>query len=313
MEHFLNMLDAQLVLFVYIGVGAYCKKKGIIEDEVKRKITGLILKITMPCMIFSSFNRPLSLEIMKKTGLAVFIATVIAFLSYFLGLFIYNRFPSEKKSILQYCTMVNNSGFLGLPLVSSVFGEEGLLYASFFILPNRVMMWTAGLSIFTNSGSKGGGSRQEKLRNFRDNILLNPCIVTVYLGLLRRICNILLPEFLDTAVSKIGAMTSPLSMMIIGTMLVGVKLSDLFDSAALYQSFIRLLLLPLIALLGMKLLRFEPVLTGSSLILTGMPAGSTSVLLATRYGADDRFASRLVISSTILSLITAPLLMFLIE
>lgn len=305
------MLDAQLMLFVYIAAGVYCKKKGIIDEEIKKKITTLILRITLPCMIFSSFNRAISPEIIRKTGLTVLVAAAIALISYLLGLFIYNRFPREKKGILRYCTMVNNSGFLGLPLVYSVFGEEGLLYASFFILPNRVMMWTAGLSIFTGS-DKGKEKPGERWASIRDKVLLNPCMVAVYLGLLRRALDAPLPAFIDNAVSRIGAMTSPLSMMIIGSMLEGARISELFDSAVLYQSLVRLILLPLLALLGMRLLGFDRLLTGTALILTGMPAGSTSVLLATRYGGDDSFASRLVISSTILSLITAPLLMLLI-
>ncbi|MDO4620879.1 MAG: AEC family transporter [Lachnospiraceae bacterium] len=331
MEQFLGMLNAQLVLFVYIAVGMLCKKLGIIDEIAKKKMTDFILKITLPCMIFNSFNQTLTPEILRKTGLALLVSTCIAVMSYVIGKFAYNRFPEEQKHIMQYCTLVNNSGFLGLPLVSAVFGTEGLLYASIFILPNRVMMWTAGLSIFTESEAKRkraanqGGSAsaldpaEEKLRqkkehrkNLIHNVVLNPALVAVYLGLIRRLFDLPFPAFMDSAISKIGAITSPLSMMIIGGMLIGVRLRDLFDFAALYQSLFRLILLPVIALAIMRLLHFDPVLTGTSLILTGMPAGSTSVLLATQYGGDERFASKLVISSTLLSLITAPLLMLLI-
>lgn len=298
------MLNAQLVLFVYIAVGFYLGKKQIFDEQTKKKLTSYILKIALPCMIFNSFNDELTVETLKKTGMAFLVALIIALVSFILGKFIYNRFPKEQKGILQYCTMVNNSGFLGLPLVEAVYGDLGLMYASIAILPNRIMMWTAGISVFTSENSG--------LKTQLKNVLLNPGIVAVYLGVARRLLNVPLPAFLDTAIGKIGATTSPLSMMIIGTMLVGVNLRQLFNGAALYQSFVRLIALPLLALLCMRLLHFDPTLTGTTLILTGMPAGSTSVLLATQYGGDEVFASKLVVSSTLLSLITAPLLMLLL-
>ena len=101
-------------------------------------------------------------------------------------------------------------------------------------------------------------------------------------------------------------------MMIIGTMLVGISWKALFEPSIFYLTFIRLIFLPLIALVLMRIMRFDPLLTGVSLILTGMPAGSTSALLAAKYGADEDYASRCIITTTIISLITIPLLMLLI-
>ncbi|MCI9592780.1 MAG: AEC family transporter [Lachnospiraceae bacterium] len=302
MEGFQNMVNAQLILLIYLGVGMYCKKTGIIDDLTKKKMVDLILKIALPCMIFNSFNKPLTPDVLKKTALAFIVAFCIAVLSYLLGKILYNRYPLERKSILQYCTLVNNSGFLGMPMVSAVYGADGLLYASIFIIPNRIMMWTAGLSLFTVSDFKS------KCKN----ILLNPCIITVFLGLARRILNLPFPEFLDKAIANIGAVTSPLSMMVIGTMLVGVSWKALFEPSIFYLTAVRLILLPLVALGFMRLLNFDPLLTGVSLILTGMPAGSTSALLAAKYGADEDYASRCIITTTLISLITVPLLMLFI-
>lgn len=302
MEAFQNMVNAQLILLIYLGVGMYCRKKDIIDNAAKKKLIDLILKITLPCMIFNSFNKPLTPDILKKTALAFIVAFCIAILSYLLGKVLYNRYPLERKSILQYCTLVNNSGFLGMPMVSAVYGADGLLYASIFIIPNRIMMWTAGLSLFTVSDFKS------KCKN----ILLNPCIITVFLGLARRILNIPFPEFLDKAVANIGAVTSPLSMMVIGTMLVGISWKTLFEPSIFYLAAVRLMILPLIALVLMNALHFDPMLTGVSLILTGMPAGSTSALLAAKYGADEDYASWCIITTTLISLITTPILMLFI-
>lgn len=302
MEGFRNMVNAQLILLIYLAVGAYCYKRHLIDPHTKQKLVDFILKITLPCMIFNSFNKPLTPEVLQKTALVFLVSFCIAILSYLSGKVLYNHYPSEKKSILQYCTLVNNSGFLGMPMVSSVYGADGLLYASIFIIPNRIMMWTAGLSLFTVSDFK------TKCKN----IFLNPCIIAVFLGLARRIFNLPFPQFLDKAISNIGAITSPLSMIIIGTMLVGISFKTLLEPSILYLTFVRLIGLPLMALVLMKLLHFDPLLTGVSLILTGMPAGSTSALLAAKYGADEDYASRCIITTTLISLVTIPILMLFI-
>lgn len=296
------MLNSQLILFCYMAAGIYAKKKNIIDDNIKNRLIDIVLEITLPCMIFHSFNKPLTMDIIQKTAMVFFVSISVAMISYILGKLIYRRYPHEKKIILQYATLVNNAGFLGMPLVANVFGSEGILYAAIFTIPNRIMMWTAGLSLFTNAN----------LKESTKKILLNPCIITVYLGILRCLLNIPFPEFLDTAIANIGAMTSPLSIMIIGTMLVGVEWKIFWDPSIFYLSFIRLLALPMAALFILKIMHADSIITGVSLILTGMPAGATSALLAAKYGADNEFASACVVTTTLLSLVTAPLLMLLL-
>ena len=302
MESFLRMLNAQMILLFYLAVGMYCVKVGLIDRDSKEKLVDIILRITLPCMIFNSFNNPLTPEVMKQTALILVVAVSISILSFLLGKVIYNKYPQKKKSILQYCTLVNNSGFLGMPMVSAVYGSEGLFAASIFIIPNRIFMWTAGLAMFTTAD----------FRTKCKNILLNPCIVTVFLGIARRITGFPVPEFLDTAIANTDAVTTPLSMMVIGTMLIGVPWKKLLEPSIFRLAFVRLIALPLVALYILNLIDAQPLLAGVSLILTGMPAGSTSALLAAKYGADEDYASRCIVTTTIMSLATIPALMLLL-
>ena len=303
MESFLRMLNAQMILLFYLAVGMYCVKVGLIDRDSKEKLVDIILRITLPCMIFSSFNNPLTPEVMKQTALILVVAVSISILSFLLGKVIYNKYPQKKKSILQYCTLVNNSGFLGMPMVSAVYGSEGLFAASIFIIPNRIFMWTAGLAMFTTAD----------FRTKCKNILLNPCIVTVFLGIARRITGFPVPEFLDTAIANTDAVTTPLSMMVIGTMLIGVPWKKLLEPSIFRLAFVRLIALPLVALYILNLIDAQPLLAGVSLILTGMPAGSTSALLAAKYGADEDYASRCIVTTTIMSLATIPVLMLFLK
>lgn len=302
MDGLLNMLQSQMILMIYILCGIYCRKKGLIDDVTKVRLIDLILKVTLPCMIFESFNQTLTPQILRQTAMVFAASMCVALISLLVGKIAYRRWPAGKSNILRYATLVNNSGFLGLPLVQSVFGDTGLLFASIYVIPNRIMMWTAGMSIFTES------DRRTRYRG----ILLNPCIITVYLGMLRRILDIPVPAFIDTGISKIGGITSPLSMMIIGTMLVGVKWKELFEPVIFYFSLVRLILLPIMALGLARIMGFDELTTGVSMVMTAMPAGSTTALLAAKYGADEDFASRLVVSTTVLSLLTAPVLMLLV-
>ena len=292
-----------MILLFYLAVGMYCVKVGLIDRDSKEKLVDIILRITLPCMIFNSFNNPLTPEVMKQTALILVVAVSISILSFLLGKVIYNKYPQKKKSILQYCTLVNNSGFLGMPMVSAVYGSEGLFAASIFIIPNRIFMWTAGLAMFTTAD----------FRTKCKNILLNPCIVTVFLGIARRITGFPVPEFLDTAIANTDAVTTPLSMMVIGTMLIGVPWKKLLEPSIFRLAFVRLIALPLVALYILNLIDAQPLLAGVSLILTGMPAGSTSALLAAKYGADEDYASRCIVTTTIMSLATIPVLMLFLK
>ena len=119
-------------------------------------MTDFVLRITLPCMIFNSFQTHLTPELLKQASLCLAVAFFVCFLAWIMGKFIYNMYPFEKRSILQYATLVNNSGFLGLPIVAAVLGDEGLLLAAIFIIPNRIFMWTAGISIFEKSSDKKG-------------------------------------------------------------------------------------------------------------------------------------------------------------
>ncbi len=141
MDSFFKMVDVQTVLFIYMAVGFGCRKAGIFNDVARDKLTDFVVFVTLPCMIFESFNMAFSLESLKQGALALLIAVGMSCVALLLGKVLYNRFPYEEKSILQYGTLVSNSGFAGLPVVSGAYGDEGLFLGSLFIIPTRILMW----------------------------------------------------------------------------------------------------------------------------------------------------------------------------
>ena len=298
MESFFNMVDVQTVLFIYMAVGFFCRKVRIFTDEARDKLTDFVVLVTLPCMIFESFHMAFSLETLKQGAASVAIALVMACVALLLGKVLYNRFPYEEKSILQYGTLVSNSGFAGLPVVSGAYGDQGLFLGSLFIIPTRILMWSAGISLFTRADAKQAVKK----------VLLNPGIIAVEVGLVRMVLQFPLPHFVDTAVDNLGACTSPMAMALVGAILADVPLKTVFDPKSFYLVAVRQFLLPGICLAALRLLQVDPLTIGVSVALTGMPIGSTTAILAQKYGADAQFASKCVFISTLTSLVTVPIL-----
>ena len=298
MDSFFKMVDVQTVLFIYMAVGFGCSKAGIFNDVARDKLTDFVVFVTLPCMIFESFNMAFSLESLKQGALALLIAVGMSCVALLLGKVLYNRFPYEEKSILQYGTLVSNSGFAGLPVVSGAYGDEGLFLGSLFIIPTRILMWSAGISLFTRADAKQAVKK----------VLLNPGIIAVEVGLVRMLFQIPLPHFVDTAVDNLGGCTSPMAMALVGAILVDVPLKTVFDLKSFYLVAVRQFLLPGICLAALRLLHVDPLTIGVSVVITGMPIGSTTAILAQKYVADAKFASKCVFISTLTSLVTVPIL-----
>lgn len=298
MDSFFKMVDVQTVLFIYMAVGFGCRKAGIFNDVARDKLTDFVVFVTLPCMIFESFNMAFSLESLKQGALALLIAVGMSCVALLLGKVLYNRFPYEEKSILQYGTLVSNSGFAGLPVVSGAYGDEGLFLGSLFIIPTRILMWSAGISLFTRADAKQAVKK----------VLLNPGIIAVEVGLVRMLFQIPLPHFVDTAVDNLGGCTSPMAMALVGAILVDVPLKTVFDLKSFYLVAVRQFLLQGICLAALRLLHVDPLTIGVSVVITGMPIGSTTAILAQKYVADAKFASKCVFISTLTSLVTVPIL-----
>ena len=179
-----------------------------------------------------------------------------------------------------------------------VFGESGVVYASFFMIPVRILLWTMGVSLYVR------GSRREKFTK----VLLNPCVVVVFLGVALMLMPFTLDGVAATAIRSIGDMTGPLAMMIIGASLAEQNARELLDLDVLLVSLMRLVVMPLIALAALRLAGVDETLVQVTVILLAMPVAYTTAILAERYNANYHFASKCVCLSTLLSLVTVPLM-----
>lgn len=164
-------------------------------------------------------------------------------------------------------------------------------------------MWSAGVSCFT--GAKG--------KNVVRKVLTHPCIVAVMIGLVIMGFQIQLPDFAESTIKTISGCTTTLSMIVIGGILAEIDIKTVISKLNIYYCIIRLVIMPGLVLAGCALFKVDPLVTAVSTVLAGMPAGSTTAILAAKYNCDEKFAVRIVFLSTVLSLITIPILCMIVE
>lgn len=314
-----GLWSLQCMMFMLVAAGAVLKRKGILKDSAKGVLTDLVLYFFLPCNIINSFRMDFDMQILRKFAVVLMISLVIQLFTYILSRTLYNRKPKEIRRVMQYCTIVSNSGFLGLPIAEGIYGAEGMMYASIFIIPMRVMMWSAGIACFTESPD---------FKTVVKKVIVHPCIVAVYIGLglmifqnplmqlqetILMICG---PQIgavwkviltaLDKSVRSAGGCTTALTMVLIGMMMSDMKVSGMFDGNALFISALRLVIMPGLTLIGCHLAGIDDFLTCVCVLMTGMPAGSTSAILAAKYGCDYTFATKCIVVSTLLSMVSIP-------
>lgn len=293
-----GLLNLQGEIFLLLAAGAVLRKKEILPASAKDILTDLVLYLVLPCNIIHSFRMEFNPEILKNVLVVVIVAVLIQVLCMILSRILYNKEETGRKKVFQYATLVSNAGFMGNPIAEGVFGAQGLMYASVYLVPQRIVMWSAGIACFTENSSPGEVAKK---------VATHPCIVAVYIGLVLMIGQFPLPEFLGMTIKAVGTCTTPLSMLLIGTIFADMRPEGMISLPVIRFTLIRLVVIPGIAWLGCRLCGVDRVITGVSVLLAGMPAGSTAAILANKYQGDVEFATKCVVFSTMMTLVTVPL------
>lgn len=309
MKLFLQMLNLQFAMLILIVVGTISRRRKIININAQKGLSNLLIYLILPCNIIVSFQGKLISGLIKNSLAAFCISLAIQISSIFLGRSLFRRFSDNIKPIMNYGLICSNSSFIGLPVINNIFNSTGVLYASIFQIPIRITMWTSGLTQFTGRKVDKNGKKQPVFtKQTIKNLIFHPCIIAVFLGLFIMAFSIKLPDFINCSIIFMSQCTIPISMIVIGCILSECKVSQIFDKATFYFTFIRLIFFPLLVFILLKLLKVAPLIIGVSTLLTGMPAGTTTAILADKYECDAAFASAVIFISTIFSIVTVPIL-----
>lgn len=287
------------ILILMMVVGVVLRKLNIITDQVNKGLSYILVNVTMPFLIVNSFNFSFSKSMFQK-GIMIFLySLVIHIFLIILSEITYFKFPQDKKKIMKFATIFSNCGFIGYPVVAGLYGKVGVFYTSIYTIPFNIFLWSYGTFLFTDKNNE----------NIFKKVFLTPPMIAMYIGLIMFFFSLKLPSPVIKTAESIGNMTTPLSMFVIGAMLADVKLKEIFSGISVYYvNLIKLIIAPLIVFLFLNALGVQKTVLNICVILTAMPSGTIVGVFAENYGGDKKIASKCAFLSTILSVVTIPII-----
>lgn len=291
------IISQVITLFLLIGVGFAARKTRILTSKRNKGLTDILLNITAPCMAVASFQFAFSKALLHNAWIVLIFAVAAHLIAILLGKLLFFKIPEATRKVLWFGMIFSNCGFMGFPIMESLFGKEGVFYTSIYVAVFNLFVWTYGVMIFT------GKIDRRSLKN----MLLNPSIIAVFCGAFIFLFSIKLPVPISQALQLLGAMTTPISMIVVGSMLADVEPASIFSGFSIYYgTILRLLVIPFLALGVLRWLNIDGIVLGVCVLFLAMPIAALSVPLAEKYGGDASMASRIVFLSTIFSVFTIP-------
>ncbi|MDQ0340356.1 putative permease [Caldalkalibacillus uzonensis] len=308
MSPFHHLFEELIVLYIMALIGFLAKKKGIWDVSADNVLTRLLLYITLPALILYSMDIPFSRHLLAHAGWLCLLSAFALITACLVSRQLSTCLPlsSSREGVWQGLVTFGNQGFLGYSVCFLLFGEQGIVYAAIFNIPYLFFIWTYGIFIV---------ARHSTMLNW-SQLLLNPGVLATALGFMFYLTPFHWPSTLSSVLESVGLMTIPLSMIMIGSFMANMNKRDMgrlsLNRSLWIACALKLVLLPLL-LLPFSFLPVPFILVTIAFMITAMPAAPTICLYAQQYGKDATFAAAGVTLSTLLALITVPLLYMLAQ
>jgi len=313
-ESFITVVQQVIILFVLIGIGFGLTKKKLFSEKTIAELTTFILYLVTPCVIIESFNRPFDAEMLNALLLSFLAAIVVHVLSIFIAfLFIRDR-DKNTQTIFRFGVVFSNCAFMALPLQQALLGSEAVFYGSSFIAVFNLFVWTYGYGIMkTDTENKGQKKSGQMVFSQLIKTLLNPGIASVFLGLFLFLTSTKLPFFIQKPIQYLAALNTPLPMIVIGFYVASVKdFSILKEKKMFLASFLRLIFIPLLSLVLFYAVGIRGLLLSSLIISASTPVGATLVMFSIKFNKDAKKAGAFVAFTTLVSVLTMPIIIALV-
>ncbi len=295
----LSLVNQVAILFVLIAAGFICTKTKLIIDKSKDGIVNILLYAVTPCLIIDSFLKvKFNTDMITSLG----IATGCAFISHIIGIvisFIINDKNFEKKSVLRFALIFSNAGYMGIPLANAIFGATGVFYGSAYVIVFNIIQWTYGITIY---------NKDEKSRL---KVIFNPGTIAVLIGLPLFLLKVQLPDLLATPLGSISELNTPLAMLILGYYFACSNFkTGILNKKMWAVIFSRMIIVPLITLVFFKyIFCISGVLLCCCVLPASAPSAVNTIILASKFKADTDLGLKLVTLTTIISIVTMPLIL----
>lgn len=291
------ILKQVAVLFLMMLCGLFAAKKKLLTGEGLKGLNAVVLNFSLPCLAFVKLQRDRSPELAGELVQVFLLAGAMMLLSGLLLRAVMQKESPARRAVFVGTGMFSNAIFMGFPVLTAAFGEDKLIYGILYMAMFNLLSWSVGVMLFDKRGFSV------------KRLLSTPSLAASALGLLFFASGIRLPKTINGAMEMMGAVTTPLAMLMAGARLDSLSAKDVKDKNLLVTALFRLLVLPLAVHFLLLPLPVAPMVRMTLSLCTAMPAAATLVIQAESYGGDGALASQSVAVTTALSLATIPLLL----
>lgn len=298
-----------MTLFAIVVVGYAAGKMGYMGGDFDRKLSSLVINWTCPALILSSSmtgELPDRRFILPLLGISVLTYAVLTAVAFWVPRFLTRR--KEDEGVVGFALMFGNVGFMGYPVVASIFGHEAIFYAAVLNVVNTFVVFTVGTVLITGKSEVEGPRFQKK-------VLYSTPMLAAYITMLivaLEIDNI--PEAVSSPLTMIGNITVPAALLIVGSSMSQLPLRALLGNATVYATaLLRLAIIPLGIHLLCGALGFDPFVVGINTVVIAMPVATYGTILCLRHGRDTTLIAEVTFITTVLSMVSIPLLVMLLR
>ena len=304
LANFLTVGQQVVILFILIGVGFVCGKTKFLSDTAVTGMTDFVLYIVTPCVMIQAFQRPFEAALAGAFFQALLFTIIIIALSYSIARCTLRDQNLQRQSVYRFAALFSNCGFMALPLENALLGADGMFFGAAFLAVFNVLCWTLGLYMM---------SHNRRLLSLR-RLATNPGVLGVAVGLVLFFTSSSLPALIDTPIDYFAALNTPLPMIVIGYHLSHAKILQIFrDGRAWLTIAERLVIIPLAGLAVGLLLHMDPTALVACIVALCAPTAAVCTMFSVIYGQDSELSVSLVSLSTLLSIITMPLIIVLTQ
>lgn len=298
----LQVLNQVLVIFILMMTGAILFKAKIIESGGVAQMSKILVTIVMPAVIIKAYQTDFNGELLKNLLCATLLALALHIIAILLSMLIFRK-NNERNAVNIFSVVYSNCGFMGIPLLTAVYGDMGAFYGSAYFAVFTILSWTHGIWIY----SKG------KTKIDIKKIIFNPGIIGIVIALVLFFARIKLPFVVYESVNYLAMLNTPLAMIILGTYMAKLNFKDITDKFnILIVSVLKLAIIPLVGIAIIRLLNIAGDVTGAVIIGAACPTAAIASIFASQYDSDAVYATVVVVITTLLSIATIPLLVTLL-
>lgn len=295
----LTVAQNVLTLFLLIGVGVLCAKTRLLGEKAVKAMADLVLYVATPCVIIKSCIREFDPAMLKGFLVVIAVAAVNHALLIVVARLVFRNKEESRRRTLRCATVFSNAGYMAIPLQQAILGDVGVFYCAAYVIVFNIFLWTYGVTEMRGDG-KGLSLRQ---------IALNPGVIGVAVGLVLFLFSVPVPTLLADGIGHMAALNTPIPMIIIGYYLTQTNLKTaLTDGVGWLSIGLRLVGMPLVAMILLLLCGVRGDVLTACMICIATPVATACTMFATKYDRDPRLSVNLVSVSTLLSIITIPLL-----